>query len=365
LKKTLLAFAVLGAFAGGAAAQSSVTLFGVMDLGLRHVSNEGVGGRTTMVSGSNATSRFGFRGTEDLGNGLSAGFWLESGFAADVGTSAVSNQFWDRESFLFLKSATLGELRAGRDLTQVYKVWSAADPFSQVGAGSVFNLYPASSSTSPTAVRAAFGSNDRNASSTTRANNMLAYSLPGDLGGLVGGAFFAYDEGSVDTTSARGLKVGGVSLGYAKGPLSVMAGYAKTRAPGTVENFSDRALHAIYDFGFLKFSLANRHYKFRAADQDIIQLGLWIPVGSAGLVKASYGTLSNKGTIGATSLANRDVKTFGLGYQHSLSKRTAVYGTLGVLSNDSLATNTFSGGNTGMVAGGRSRAIEFGLRHNF
>ena len=88
MKKSVLALAVLGTFAGVASAQSSVTLFGVVDLGLRYVKNDAT---TYQVSQDGlASSRLGFRGVEDLGGGLKAGFWLEGSIGPDTGTGSSS-----------------------------------------------------------------------------------------------------------------------------------------------------------------------------------------------------------------------------------------------------------------------------------
>ena len=84
MKKSMLALAVLGSFAGVAAAQSSVTLFGVVDLSVLRVKNSG-GSQTLMMSNSYNSNRLGFRGVEDLGGGMKAGFWLEAGMNNDTG----------------------------------------------------------------------------------------------------------------------------------------------------------------------------------------------------------------------------------------------------------------------------------------
>ena len=89
-----------------AAAQSSVTLSGVVDLAVRHTQNSS-GSQNSMASGANSTSRFILRGTEDIGSGLRAGFWLESTLQADTGvggatTTTPANQFWDRAAYVSL-----------------------------------------------------------------------------------------------------------------------------------------------------------------------------------------------------------------------------------------------------------------------
>ena len=102
---------------GAAMAQSSVTLGGVMDSGLRIVKNSGLPIERTEMSGSNMTSRFYMRGTEDLGGGLSAGFHVETGLQLPTGSTAssVAGQFWDRRSTVSFTSKDFGEVRAGRD----------------------------------------------------------------------------------------------------------------------------------------------------------------------------------------------------------------------------------------------------------
>src|SRR5687768_18396130 len=111
MKKSLLALAVLGVFAGAASAQSSVTLFGVVDANAKAVKN---GSTTTKQLGTDglASSRLGFRGVEDLGGGMSAGFWIEGGLQPDTGNAGGMN--WQRRSTVSLMGG-FGEVRLGRD----------------------------------------------------------------------------------------------------------------------------------------------------------------------------------------------------------------------------------------------------------
>ena len=116
MKKTLAAVAVLGAFAGSAIA-ADVTLYGVVDMGLNysHVDMDGAADDLdsfTMESGQQSGSRWGLKGTEDLGNGLTVGFVLENGFTADDGADGGDAMF-DRESMLFLEGG-FGKLAFGR-----------------------------------------------------------------------------------------------------------------------------------------------------------------------------------------------------------------------------------------------------------
>ena len=108
MKKSLLALAAMGAFAGAAQAQSSVTVYGVLDVGYINQKSDGTGTTATTTASNSfigtsaeTTSRLGFRGTEDLGSGLKANFVLESEFLADNGSqnSTAEALFADANAF--------------------------------------------------------------------------------------------------------------------------------------------------------------------------------------------------------------------------------------------------------------------------
>ena len=116
MKKTLAALAVLGAFAGTAAA-ADVTLYGDVDTGFKYTYSKTDGEDATnkfeMANGINSASTFGLKGTEDLGNGMTVGFKLENGFNSDDGTLNQSGRLFGREARLFVSSA-FGEVSLGR-----------------------------------------------------------------------------------------------------------------------------------------------------------------------------------------------------------------------------------------------------------
>ena len=119
MKKTLAAVAVLGAFAGSAVA-ADVTLYGLVDYSLNYqhldsdVPTQDATDSTQLRSGANSGSRFGLKGTEDLGNGVKVGFVLENGFAADTGALGdKDNRLFDRESQLFVEGS-FGRVAFGR-----------------------------------------------------------------------------------------------------------------------------------------------------------------------------------------------------------------------------------------------------------
>lgn len=360
MNKTAITFLALGALAGTASAQSSVTLFGVMDLAIRSTSNEGVGSQASVISGGNTTSRFGFRGTEDLGGGLSAGFWLESLVAGDtgVGGSAVpAGQLFDRRATVSLVSKSVGELRVGRDFVPTYTNWGRFDPFSYVGVGSASNLVVA---TQVGPIRSAFSTSPN---TLVRSSNAVQYLLPTNAWGLEGGVMFAPDEGG---SAANGQhKHLGARLGYAAGPLQVSAAFGSTKNNLTVgERFNDSAVGAAYNFGVVKLSAGVRQFKFLSAKQTNVLLGAAVPLG-AGQLNLSWNRANLAGAVGATRIDANDANQFAVGYVHSLSKRTALYTNFATLSNKGGATFTVPGGPAGMAGGGTSRGMEMGLRHNF
>ena len=168
MKKSLVALAVLAGFAGAAAAQSSVTLFGVIDVAARYTKANGQDTKQLSNDGS-SSSRIGVRGVEDLGGGLKAGFWLEGALAADTGT-ADSSRFWGRRASVSLMG-DFGEVRLGRGKTSTRLVVDDFDVYTTTGLGDVTRTYSLLGSGIDT---------------FNRADNLVQYFLPADLGGVYG-----------------------------------------------------------------------------------------------------------------------------------------------------------------------------------
>src|SRR5574344_1288894 len=178
MKRTLLALAALGAATGAFAQSSSVTLFGVVDASVAHVSTDG-GSVTGLANGGNSSSRLGFRGVEDLGNGLKAGFWLEGGINVDDGGSSFK---FDRRSTLSLMG-NFGEVRLGRDKTPTYQNLETFHAFGDSGMAAINSHNLISSSATGTLE----GSNPK------RYSNSISYLLP-KLNGIYGQASYAFGE---------------------------------------------------------------------------------------------------------------------------------------------------------------------------
>ncbi|HWI10852.1 MAG TPA: porin [Burkholderiaceae bacterium] len=342
--KKFATLAVLAAISGGAYAQS-VTLFGIIDEAARYVKNGDLK-QKSLVSGGINTSRLGVRGTEDLGGGLTAGFWLETGLNADSGTQSDPTRFWNRRSTVSL-IGSFGELRLGRDFTPTYTGYSDYDAFGDNGV----------------AASGKFDSSLGTARDTgTRADNQIMYLTPANLGGFYGRAAVAAGEGTA------GKKYIGARAGYAAGPLDVSAAYGQTTvAPlplGGEDKFKTADIGASYDFGVVKATGYYTQSKFAAQKIASYSIGAIVPVG-LGQIKAAYTHANASGTdaLGVNVDAN-DANQFALGYIYNLSKRTAVYGTGAYIKNKGNATFAVASAPT-LVPGGKSTGLELGLRHSF
>ena len=349
--KKFATLAVLAAISGGAYAQSSVTLFGIIDEAARYVKNGDLKEKS-LASGGINTSRLGVRGTEDLGDGLKAGFWLESGLNADSGSQSDPTRFWNRRSTVSLLG-NFGEVRLGRDYTPTYTGYTDYDPFGDngVAASSKFDAPLGVLRDGATSLAAGQG---------TRADNQIAYFLPDKLGGVYGRVAVASGEGTA------GKKYYGGRLGYAAGPLDVSASYGQyTVAPLLGDDkFKTADFGASYDFGVAKAMGYYTESKFAAQKIASYSLGVIVPVG-LGQIKAAYTPANASGTDAAgINVDANDANQFALGYVYNLSKRTAIYGTGAYVKNKGNATFAVASDPT-LVAGGKSTGLELGLRHSF
>ena len=359
MKKTLLALAVLAA-SGAAFAQSSVTLFGVVDatvaFGRGDVSN-----KQQLTSSGYNSSRIGFKGTEDLGGGMNASFWLEAGMSNDDGGGAATNMnnqpvaafdpssganpatrpgtqglTFNRRSTVSL-SGGFGEVRLGRDYTSHFWNQTYYDPFGTNGVGTTQTLN--STLGGVTAVRA---------------SNAVGYFLPGNLGGFNGQVqYFMGENASTGTKAGNGYSLRG---GYAAGPINAGLSYGRTDvAVGTITTTN---AGASYDFGMAQV--------MGLYDQDKVSatgvtgkgflIGALAPVG-AGQIRVAYSTY--KTDAAGTPKTNK----LALGYVHNLSKRTALYTTIARTNNSGGASQALNGAATNV--NGSSTGYDFGVKHSF
>jgi predicted porin len=350
---------VLAAFGGAAAAQSSVTLYGIADAGLVREAGGSAGSATRLSSGVASASRLGFRGSESLGGGMAAVFTLESGIRSDTGELDNAATLFNRQAFVGIKSAA-GTLTLGRQYTPYHSTLTGvADPFGTGLAGTAKNLFPDS------------GSN-------VRTSNTLMYAMPATHG--VTGEL-AYSAGEqVSASAGRQL---GAALGYAAGKLNVRLAFnrknsdiAATAGVAAVSRSIGRntLLAAYYDFGALKAYMAYGIDKgFNSAplanasnpyggvrptaslDGAEILLGFAAPLAGGSLL----GSLMRKDD--KTAL-DQDAHAWGLGYLYPLSKRTTVYSAYARISNRHGAGYTVANNSD---AGSGNSALNLGVRHAF
>ena len=345
MKKSLLALAALTAFAGVASAQSSVTLFGIVDLSVNSAKN-GANSLKQLSSDQLNSNRLGFRGVEDLGGGMRAGFWLEGAMSPDNGTAG--GQTWQRRSTVSLMGG-FGEVRLGRDYTPTFWNHTVFDPFGTNGMGSQLNVMLLQGETSM------FGAG---ATTTVRANNSVGYFLPA-MGGVYGQVMVAAGEGTA------GNKYVGGRIGYAGGPVNVAVAYGKTEI---VSNRDQTALNIGGSFNLGFMSLMGSWHRYETdltttlqREQTNWMVGATVPFGQSTL-KASY----NKA---ASENSDRDATQFTLGYQYDLSKRTAIYATVSSLNNDGNAASgarfSIGQGPAHTRGGDSSKGYNLGVRHSF
>jgi predicted porin len=359
MKKSLLALAALTAFVGAASAQSSVTLFGVVDLAARQVKNPG-GTIQSLTSDGYNSNRLGVRGIEDMGGGMRAGFWLEGGMSPDVGSQGGGNGLptpangaviWNRRATVSLMGG-FGEVRLGRDYTPSFWNHTVFDAFGTNGVGSGLNVQSG----------AAIGALTN---TFVRANNSIGYFLPA-MGGLYGQVMLAAGEGVTSIAN----KYTGLRLGYAAGPVNVAFAMGKTKKDGTgaLADSSDTNFGGSFNAGFATFMGHYSKTKYNTEGQKLIGFGINAPLGS-GTLRASVNKASS--TTASTVLVDQySAKQIALGYVYDMTKRTALYTTYSKLSNGGSLTsggqfNVGGPGVTPVPRGGSSTGLEFGLRHAF
>ena len=321
-KTNRLALAVLALLGSTAAfAQSSVTLYGRVNT---TVERQEVGNVKTTGLFNNA-SRFGFKGTEDLGGGLKAGFQLESGFESDTGAS--SGAFFGRQSEVNL-SGGFGAVRLGRFIAESY--YATADYVS------MHNHDTGSSS-------------DAFYAYVMPDANKIAYRTP-TFGGLTVDAAVALHEQAVGGKNAYDL-----AANYNLGALALGAGYSKQ---GDVNQFAARAL---YTFG--AFTVGG--YVQRDEDAFVANGGKRNTFRLAGAYNMGASEFHvNVGRAGEyKNTPDSDATQYTVGYNYNLSKRTKVYGYYTRINNSRAGTYGFN--QTVVNPGVDSNTLAVGIRHNF
>jgi predicted porin len=336
MKKSLLALAVLGSFAGAALAQTSVTLYGVVDAGIAYENNGTPAGSILRVeNGGQSTSRFGIKGTEDLGGGLSALFVLENGFLVGTGAMGTTNVLFNRQSWVGLKGG-FGTAKLGRQETLVYAAFNKGfDPFGRGLAGDITRMFPI-------------------AGSGSRVNNTLTYTSP-TFGGFSGDVAYTFGQVAGDTSQSREI---GLSGQYISGPVGVIVAHHNANSAAPVINGKTNFVAGTYDFGPVKGYLAFGDNKNDSAvlatklDTRSWLIGVSAPFGPH-LFMADYIRKSDK------AVANRDATQYAIGYTYTMSKRTNFYTSFSRTNNDSAGTTNV------VTAGTSDKLLNAGIRHTF
>ncbi|MDM0021275.1 porin [Variovorax saccharolyticus] len=339
----------------GPVTASSVTLFGVADAVVGYGSGSYTH-RTQLYSSGNSASRIGFRGLEDLGGGLAAGFWLEAGVAYDTGTGVAGNtnnqasgatsadaMSWNRRSTVSLIDQW-GELRLGRDFTAHYRNRTDVDPFDNNGVGTI--QPQVGSIAGPT---------------STRASNMVGYLLPPGLGGFFGELQYFMGENPNHTPASDDGNGYSGRIGWRSGPFGIAVAAGHTDYQRTLNNgdITSANVGASYDFKIFKVSAGYYHDKVDSLPEVTATgyaLGVIVPVGFDQLKFAwsRYGT---------DAIGNPAARKLSLGYVYNFSRRSVAYATYSHVSNSG---GSAVGLNGALTAPDRSsNGYDLGLRYSF
>jgi predicted porin len=339
-----LATAALALSAVSAQAQTAnVTLFGVVDANVARFSASGVPSVSKMGTDGLTSSRWGMRGTESLGGGMSASFHLEGAYSPDtgaIGSTNTNNQSTGAASGIFGRRVTVsllgnfGEVRAGRDLTPVFNNLSDFNLFGTNGTGNAGAMfYPIFSSFAH-----------------IRASNGVSYLTPA-MGGFYGHATYAFGE---NAGNSDGRYVGG-RVGYRNGPFHIAAGTMRTSYLSG--NQTQTTAGASYDFGVAKLTALYGNNKKGTVENSAVHVGVTVPFGATDL-RLGYSDARVKGGDGASHIM--------AGVIHNLSKRTALYIDASQIDNKGNGKNFgLSDGFKPATAGGKSTGFEAGIRHTF
>lgn len=361
MKKSLIALAVLGAFAGAASAQSSVTLYGIVDVNVQRtdpkVGTSGVdtSATTGVNSGHLAGNRWGLRGSEDLGGGMRAIFQLESGYSLDNGTSLQGGRLFGRQAYAGLAGG-FGTLVAGRlatfsSGTGSFDKFGTIDPFrTGYGFGGMQNTF--------------------SSANATRFDNTIAYVTP-TMGGFSAGIGHTFATGGGENAGGSSNNNNGQIMyaNFSAGPLYVVLTYDRIKIgvdahhPTVASDPTEKHLQigAAYDLKVVRLSAGY------AKEDDIYPLaGLTTTPQQAAGSDATAWIIGVAAPFGphrlAASYQKRDVDSFGttpegdrkvwtVGYEYSLSRRTTFYASYADLKDDGSLKTAASGGVKQITAG--------------
>lgn len=351
MKKRILAIGVAG-LTGTAAAQAKTELFGVIDTNITRLKGSDSSTKIGLATGGANINRLGFRGTEDLGGGLTAGFWLEAGFNSNTGTGKAPDMgglAFNRRSTLSLLGR-FGEVRLGRDDAATFLNTLIFDPFLTNGVGG----------TNAFAMLGIPGAGTVAGGAPIQLNNALSYYLPSMPGGLYGQAQLAMSGKPDNAPGHRQGDYRGMRLGFRQGAWHGAVATGKLYGDTSKNNVTAHNAGLSYDFGGVRPMLLWANER---------RGGLKITAWQAGLTAAlGRGQLRTSVGIYNTAESDADWRKFSLGYGYNLTTRTQVYGSLAYLKNQHGSRRAIhvQGMNfAGTALGGTASGMELGIRHLF
>lgn len=370
--KTAILVTLTGLVATGAVHAQSVTLYGMMDVGIESVNNvAGVGTLTRMPSNTGILpSRLGFRGKEDLGAGLSAIYTLEMGFAPDTGASGQGGRLFGRQSTVGF-SGDWGAVTLGRQWTMLF--WSVLDSDivgpAVYGLGSLDNYIPNSRIDNSIAYKGKFG--NVTVGGTYSLGRDTVNAGPSPAGTNCAG------ESGTDVQACREWSAlvkydtagWGAALGYDSLNGRTPASATDVVLPAGLTSSSKSDARLMVN-GYMKFSdlklaggVIRRTNDGSAAKpkSDLWYVGATYPLSPALTLDGTYAKLSYK------DVSNFDASLFAVRTLYKLSKRTTLYAQLGRINNDSLANVSVSGGAPGSnpALGDSQTGVMLGVNHSF
>lgn len=356
--KRILCAAMVGLASAAVNAQSSVTVFGLLDVGATF-GRGSVANITQMNAGNLIASRIGFRGTEDLGGGLSANFWLEAGINNDSGTFLGTNtnnqasgvaggggMMFGRQAWVGL-SGPWGQVRFGRDWTPSFMTYIKYDVANGGGTGTT---------------QAALGSIGAYGNPAgLRASNAFEYLSPLYSGFQVHLMYALGENPSTAGVTRKDGNYAGGRVSYVSGPLDASIAYAKYSL-STVGNIQETIVGATYAFTPIKLhGMFTRNTTGSASDMRGYLLGVSYPFGT-NEVRASVSTSHVENAAGVVT---GDVRKYTLMAMHYMSKRTQLYAVYAYDKNKNGATAVPFPGYAVTGPGRPASALSLGVVHAF
>lgn len=334
MKKTIIALALLGGWTTMASAQSNVTVYGILDAGVTRISNDGAGGSPISIqAGQLATSRWGFRGSEDLGNGLKANFVLEGtlandtgAFGSNFGTPATTTSLFDRQATIGL-SGKFGSVDLGRQNSLNIGMAAVADPMGLSFAGT--NPHVLFTSMNHAGVYGAYGSNG--GGTALRQNNSIKYATP-SFGGL---GFSLMRSLGERADSSQGT-YNGVSAFFGAKAVTAAGYYSRMTNTTNNDELTNFGAGVKVTAGLATIKASYSSSEFDTANRKITVAGLGVdyPVQPNVVLTAAY---YNTRHTGDADTASDQLNLIG---KYALSKRSTLYASIGRATTDDVITAT-------------------------